>query len=83
MSLPAVAVARGPEPAGGRSYGISPGMPPWQSRAAGLNRIRDLEDDAVPDGLFPGNSAVRNGPGEAFPHSVQIALLTMRYSIST
>jgi hypothetical protein len=69
--------------AGGRPYRISPGMPPRHSRAAGLNRLRNLEDDAVPLSRVPRNSALRDGPGEALPHSVQIALLTMRYSIST
>ena len=69
--------------AGGRSYGLSPGMPPRHSGAAGLSRFRDLEDDAVPLCLVPGNRAVRDGPGEALPHAVQVALLTMRYSAST
>jgi hypothetical protein len=68
---------------GGRSSGISPGMPPRHSRAAGLNRLRNLEDDAVPLGAVPCNSAVGDRPGETLPHSVQIAHLTMRYSIST
>ena len=61
----------------------SAGVPPRHSRAAGLNGLRDLEDDAVPLCLVPGNSAVRDGPGEALPHAVQPILLTMRYPFST
>jgi hypothetical protein len=64
--------------------GAPPGVPAWNSRGAGLECLGDLEDDAVPVGSVTGYGTVRDGPGEALPHSVQLALfVTMRYLIST
>ena len=58
-------------------------MPPGHSRVAGLNCLRDLEDDAIPLGAVTGDGAIRDGLSEALPHTVQIAYVTMRYPIST
>ena len=58
-------------------------MSPRHSSAAGLERFGDLEDDAVPLGSVTGDGTVGYGPGETLPHAVQLALVTMRYLIST
>lgn len=68
-----------------RSDATSAGMPPRHSRAAGLERLRYLKDDAVPLSRVARYGTVGDGPGEAFPQAVQfaVAVVTMRYIICT
>ena len=65
------------------SYLVAPGMPTRQSGMAGLEGFGDLEDDGVPVGRIPGDSAIGDGPREALPYAALVVSVTMRYLIST
>ena len=62
---------------------VAPGVPARRSGVAGLQGLGDLEDDGVPVGRVPGDSAVRDGPREALPYAAQVVSVTMRYRFST